>query len=467
EKFASLTGRHYRPFEYYGHAEAERIVIIMGSGYETVQVVVSDLNRKGEKIGVVLVRLYRPFSLDYLLEVLPDTTQSIAVLDRTKEPGAVGEPLFTDVIAALVKANTAGEISIMPKVIGGRYGLSSKEFTPAMVKAVFDNLTKEQPVHPFTVGIQDDVNHTSLSYDISYHTDNENWTQAMFYGLGADGTVGANKNSIKIIGENTPLGAQGYFVYDSKKSGARTVSHLRFGPEAIKAPYLIRSANFIACHQFSFLEKVDVLANAGEGAVFLLNSAHSIDQVWDFLPFNVQKKIVDLKMRFFVIDANKVAQLTGMAGRINTIMQTCFFAISGVLPKEEAIYQIKKAIEKTYFKKGRAVIEKNFQAVDSTLENLFEVGTKNQFAEATLEPGQNQWSKAPRFVFDVLLKMMEGKGDELPVSALPVDGTYPSGTTKWEKRRISDQVALWNPQLCIQCGNCSFVCPHAVIRSKF
>lgn len=467
EKFASLTGRHYRPFEYYGHAEADRIVIIMGSGFETVQAVVSDLNRKGEKIGVVLVRLYRPFSLEYLLEVLPDSTQSIAVLDRTKEPGAVGEPLFTDVIAALVKAYAAGEISSMPKVIGGRYGLSSKEFTPAMVKAVFDNLAKEKPVHPFTVGILDDVNHTSLTYDNSYHTDNENWTQAMFYGLGADGTVGANKNSIKIIGENTPLGAQGYFVYDSKKSGARTVSHLRFGPEAIKAPYLIRSANFIACHQFSFLEKVDVLANAGEGAVFLLNSAHAKDQVWDYLPFSVQKKIVDLKMRFFVIDANKVAQLTGMAGRINTIMQTCFFAISGVLPKDEAIYQIKKAIEKTYFKKGKAVIEKNFQAVDSTLENLFEVGAKNQFSESAVEPIQNQWSKAPSFVTDVLLKMMEGKGDELPVSALPIDGTYPSGTTKWEKRRISDQVALWNPQLCIQCGNCSFVCPHAVIRSKF
>ncbi len=467
EEFGAFTGRHYRPFEYYGHAEADRIVIIMGSGYETVQSVVADLNRKGEKLGVVLVRLFRPFSLEYLLQVLPDTVQSIAVLDRTKEPGAVGEPLFTDVVAALLKAYTSGDISSMPKIIGGRYGLSSKEFTPAMVKAVFDNLLKPHPVHPFTVGINDDVNHTSLDYDNAYHTDNAGWTQAMFYGLGADGTVGANKNSIKIIGENTSLGAQGYFVYDSKKSGARTVSHLRFGPESIKAPYLIRSANFIACHQFSFLEKVDVLSNAGQNAVFLLNTIYDKDQVWEYLPQVVQKKIVDLQMRFFVIDANKVAQLTGMAGRINTIMQTCFFAISGVLPKDEAIYQIKKAIEKTYFKKGKAVIEKNFKAVDSTLENLFEVGTIGKLATNNNAIRENRWDKAPGFVSEVLYKMMEGKGDDIPVSAMPVDGTYPSATTKWEKRRISDQIASWNPEICIQCGNCSFVCPHAVIRSKF
>lgn len=467
DQFGALTGRWYKPFEYYGHAEPERIIVIMGSGYETVQAAVSDLNRKGEKVGVVLVRLFRPFSAEHLLEILPSSVFSIAVLDRTKESGATGEPLYTDIVSAFMKAYASGDVDYLPKIIGGRYGLSSKEFTPSMVNAVFANLAKPSPKNPFTIGILDDVTHLSLEYDVNEHCDDPQWTQAMFYGLGADGTVGANKNSIKIIGENTSLFAQGYFVYDSKKSGARTVSHLRFGPNAIKAPYLIHTAGFIACHQFGFLEKVDVLGNAAKGAIFLLNSVYDKDEVWEKLPFTVQKKIVDLNMRFFVIDANKVAQITGMAGRINTIMQTCFFAISGVLPREEAIAQIKKSIEKSYYKKGKAVIEKNFQAVDMTLENLFEVGTVGQSISDPVIKTNDYLTKAPSFVSNVLWKMMQGNGDSLPVSAMPNDGTYPSGTTKWEKRRISEQVAQWNPDICIQCGNCSFVCPHAVIRSKF
>ncbi|MBK7789551.1 MAG: pyruvate:ferredoxin (flavodoxin) oxidoreductase [Saprospiraceae bacterium] len=467
DQFGELTGRWYKPFEYYGHAEPDRIIVIMGSGFETVQTAVSNLNRKGEKVGVVLVRLFRPFSAEHLLEILPSSAYSIAVLDRTKECGATGEPLYTDIVSAFMKAFSNGDIESLPKIIGGRYGLSSKEFTPAMVNAVFANLAKPTPKNPFTIGIFDDVTHLSLDFNANEHCDDPQWTQAMFYGLGADGTVGANKNSIKIIGENTSLYAQGYFVYDSKKSGARTVSHLRFGPNTIKAPYLIHTAGFIACHQFGFLEKVDVLGNAAKGAIFLLNSVYDKDEVWENLPFDIQKKIVDLNMRFFVIDANKVAQITGMAGRINTIMQTCFFAISGVLPREEAIAQIKKSIEKTYYKKGKAIIEKNFQAVDMTLENLFEVGTVGQTLSDPVIKTNDYLKKAPSFVTNVLWKMMEGNGDSLPVSVMPNDGTYPSGTTKWEKRRISEQVAKWNPSICIQCGNCSFVCPHAVIRSKF
>ena len=466
DKFARLTGRAYKPFDYHGDPNAERVIVIMGSGSETVAETAAFLNANGEKTGVLQVRLFRPFSVDYLIKALPATAKAIAVLDRTKESGASGEPLYQDILTGLVEAFNQQKIAFLPRVIGGRYGLSSKEFTPAMVKAVFDELKKDKTKNHFTIGINDDVTHMSLDYDASFALDESGWNQSLFYGLGADGTVGANKNSIKIIGENTDLFAQGYFVYDSKKSGARTVSHLRFGPSPIKAPYLIGQANFIACHQFNFLEKVDMLTLARQGATFLLNSPFTKEEVWDNLPLIVQETILKKNIKVYTIDANQVAQDTGMAGRINTIMQTCFFAISGVLPKDEAITHIKKAIEKTYFKKGKAVIDQNFKAVDQTLANLFEVTIPKK---ATARESMNLVvsHRAPDFVKEVVARMMEGRGDELPVSAMPVDGTYPSGTTKWEKRNISDMIATWEPDICIQCGNCSFVCPHAVIRAKF
>ena len=466
DKFHKLTGRAYQPFEYYGDRYADRIIIIMGSGSETAAETAAFLNAQGENTGVIQVRLFRPFSLEYLLKVLPKSVQSIAVLDRTKESGASGEPLYQDVLTTLVEAFNQGKIKTLPRIIGGRFGLSSKEFTPAMAKAVFDELKKINAKNHFTIGIRDDVTHQSLAYDPTFMLDESGWTQALFYGLGADGTVGANKNSIKIIGENTDLFAQGYFVYDSKKSGARTVSHLRFGPGPIKAPYLIGQANFIACHQFNFLEKVDMLTLAKNGATFLINSPYSKEKIWDNLPLIVQETILAKNLRVFTIDADQVAQATGMAGRINTIMQTCFFAISGVLPKEEAIKHIKKAIEKTYFKKGKAVIEQNFKAVDQTLEHLFEISIPKS-ASAKSRPNLVVSDKAPAFVKEVIARMMADRGDDIPVSAMPVDGTYPSGTTKWEKRNISDMIATWEPDICIQCGNCSFVCPHAVIRAKF
>ncbi len=466
DKFKDLTGRAYRPFDYYGHPEADRAIIIMGSGSETAAETSAWLNAAGEKTGVIQVRLFRPFAVRYLLDVLPKTVKSNAVLDRTKESGASGEPLYQDVLTALVEAYHEGQVPALPRVIGGRYGLSSKEFTPAMVRAVYGELKKDKTKNHFTIGILDDVTHLSLPYDPAFTLDESGWNQALFYGLGADGTVGANKNSIKIIGENTNLFAQGYFVYDSKKSGARTVSHLRFGPKAIRAPYLINQANFIACHQFNFLEKVDMLTLASPGATFLINSPYPKENVWDQLPLIVQETILRKKIRLYTIDADQVAEETGMAGRINTIMQTCFFAISGVLPKEEAISHIKKAIEKTYFKKGKAVIEQNFNAVDQTLAHLFEVTIPSK-TTALKQNGMIVSEKAPGFVKEVVARMMEGRGDELPVSVMPPDGTYPSGTTKWEKRNISDMVATWEPDICIQCGNCSFVCPHAVIRAKF
>ncbi len=466
KKFNDLTGRTYLPFDYHGDPAADRVIIIMGSGTETVAETSDFINVTGDKTGVVQVRLFRPFSLNYLLNVLPASVKTIAVLDRTKESGASGEPLYQDVLTSLVEAFNLGKISSLPRVIGGRYGLSSKEFTPAMAKAVFDELKKQTPKNHFTIGINDDVTHTSLDYNASFTLDESGWTQALFYGLGADGTVGANKNSIKIIGENTDLFAQGYFVYDSKKSGAQTVSHLRFGPRPIKAPYLIGHADFIGCHQFNFLEKVDMLSHAKKGATFLLNSTFPPEVLWDKLPLDVQHFILEKKIRLYTIDADKVALATGMGGRINTIMQTCFFAISGVLPRDEAITHIKKSIEKTYFKKGKAVIEKNFLAVDQTLQHLTEV-TIPAKTTALYRGIPVVSDKAPAFVQDVIGKMMSGHGDDIPVSAMPVDGTYPSGTTKWEKRNISDMIAIWRPDLCIQCGNCSFVCPHAVIRAKF
>jgi pyruvate-ferredoxin/flavodoxin oxidoreductase len=466
DKFAKLTGRQYRIAEYFGAPDAEKVIILMGSGGETAQETAFELNRKGEKTGVLQIRLYRPFPVDEVLAALPATTKAIAVLDRTKEPGASGEPLYQDIATALVEGFATGKIAHMPRITGGRYGLSSKEFTPAMVKAVFDEIGKPQPKNHFTIGINDDVSHSSLEYDPSFNLDAPEWTQALFFGLGADGTVGANKNSIKIIGENTKLHAQGYFVYDSKKSGAQTVSHLRFGANPIRAPYLIRQADFIACHQFNFIEKVNLLAHAKQGATFLLNSPFGAEAVWDQLPRTVQQTIIEKGIRVYVIDATSVARDTGMSGRINTIMQTCFFAISGVLPREEAIEQIKHTIEKTYYKKGKAVIAQNFKAVDETLNHLHQVAIPTASGSTKALPLVVP-AEAPDFIRNVTGMMLGGHGDDLPVSMMPVDGTYPSGTTKWEKRNISDLVPIWEPDLCIQCGNCSFVCPHSVIRAKY
>ncbi|MGN6247239.1 MAG: pyruvate:ferredoxin (flavodoxin) oxidoreductase [Ginsengibacter sp.] len=464
--FAKMTGRKYDLFQYTGDPNAERVIMIMGSAGETVTETVKALNKSGEKTGVIQIRLYRPFSLQHFLAALPASTKSIAVLDRTKEAGASGEPIYQDVLSSLVEAFQKGKLINIPKIIGGRYGLSSKEFTPAMVKAVFDELRKDLPKNNFTIGINDDVTHTSIEFDPSFTLDESEWRQGLFFGLGADGTVGANKNTIKIIGENTDLFAQGYFVYDSKKSGARTVSHLRFGPNPIRAPYLITKADFIACHQFNFVEKVEMLDFAKEGATFLLNSPYNKDEVWDKLPGQVQRAIIDKKLKFFVIDATSVARDTGMGTRINTIMQTCYFALSGVLPREDAIKQIKKAIEKTYFKKGQNVIDKNFKAVDSTLEHLYEVHYPEKVT-AGIHELLNLPEDVPDFVKSVTSVMMADHGNELPVSVMPVDGTYPSGTTQYEKRNVSDLVASWEPDLCIQCGNCAYVCPHSVIRSKF
>jgi len=465
DRFTVLTGRRYQLFEYFGAPDADRVIVLMGSGAQTAMETCRHLMQSGEKTGVLQVRLFRPFSLLHLIEALPKSVRKIAVLDRCKEPGAAGEPLYQDIVTSLVEALNQGLLSAMPLVVGGRYGLSSKEFTPGMVKGIFDELNKEKPKNHFTIGINDDVSHTSLAYE-EFDLEDPSMTQALFFALGADGTVGANKNSIKIIGENTDLHAQGYFVYDSKKSGSQTVSHLRFGKNAIKAPYLIREADFLACHKFNFVQKTDMLRFAKPGATFLLNSPFDKDEIWAQLPGTVQTAILDKNIRFFVIDASKVAAEVGMGSRINTIMQVCFFALSGVLPKEEAIEAIKHAIKKTYSKKGEAVVKQNFQAVDATLLHLHEVTDKpftgNQSDFPAVVPAE-----APEFVRDVTAAMMNGRGDELPVSAMPVDGTYPSGTTKWEKRNISDLIPIWEPDICIQCGNCSFVCPHSVIRSKF
>ncbi|HEX4877558.1 MAG TPA: pyruvate:ferredoxin (flavodoxin) oxidoreductase [Chitinophagaceae bacterium] len=464
--FEKLTGRKYELFEYTGAADAEYVTVLMGSGAETVEETVKALNKAGAKTGVIVIRLFRPFSLEHFIKALPASVKAIAVLDRTKESGAAGEPMYQDVLATLVEALQQGKIKSLPKIVGGRYGLSSKEFTPAMVKAVYDELKKENPKNGFTVGINDDVTFTSLTYDPSYKLDESEWRQGLFFGLGADGTVGANKNTIKIIGENTDLYAQGYFVYDSKKSGARTVSHLRFGPKPIRAPYLISKADFIACHQFNFVEKVEMLEFASEGATFLLNSPYAKEEVWDKLPGQVQQQLIDKKIKLYVIDATTVARETGMSGRINTIMQTCYFALSGVLPREEAIKEIKKAIEKTYYKKGQKVIDQNFKAVDATLAHLYEVAIPEKVSAKHVDL-LTVSDKAPEFVKEVTAMMMAGHGDDIPVSKMTVDGSYPSGTTQWEKRNISDLVPVWEPNVCIQCGNCAYVCPHSVIRAKF
>ncbi|HEY6005991.1 MAG TPA: pyruvate:ferredoxin (flavodoxin) oxidoreductase [Anaeromyxobacter sp.] len=467
EEFAKLTGRRYKLYEYYGHPEAQRVIVAMGSACETAQETVDALAAKGEKVGLVKVRLYRPFDLGAFMTALPRSVHHIAVLDRTKEPGALGEPLYQDVVTALRESEQAhiDRFHHQLTVIGGRYGLSSKEFTPAMVKAVYDELGKPRPKRHFTVGINDDVTHTSLKWDLAFDTEPKDVVRALFYGLGADGTVGANKNSIKIIGEDTPNFAQGYFVYDSKKSGSVTISHLRFGPRPIHSAYLIQKANFVACHQFNFVEKYDMLEAAVPGATFLINSPFGPDDLWDRLPREMQQQILDKKLKVYTIDAYKVAKDTGMGVRINTIMQTCFFAISGVLPRDEAIGHIKKTIEKTYSRKGAEVVKKNFAAVDHTLAHLTEVKTAGRKVTGTPMPPTVSES-APEFVKRVTALMLAGKGDLLPVSAFPVDGTWPTGTSKWEKRSIALEIPAWQPSLCIQCNKCALICPHAAIRPK-
>lgn len=463
DQFAARVGRQYHLFDYVGAPDAERVIVIMGSGAEVAQETVEYLNARGEKVGVLKTHLFRPFSVSHFLKALPVSVKRLAVLDRTKEPGSAGEPLYQDVVTALMES--ADGTRPLPRVIGGRYGLASKEFTPAMVKGIFDELNKPNSKNHFTIGIHDDVSHTSLDFDPNFSTEDPATTRAIFYGLGADGTVGANKNSIKIIGDETALYAQGYFVYDSKKSGSTTTSHLRFGPKPIHSSYLIRSANFVACHQFNFLERFEMLHVAEPGATFLLNSPFGPDQVWERLPRSAQQTILAKQLKFYVIDAYKVARETGMGGRINTVMQTCFFAISGVLPRAEALAAIKHSIEKTYGKRGKVVVEKNFAAVDATLAQLYEVALPTRVTSAfDLRPPVA--AGAPAFVQNVTAEIIAGRGDLLPVSALPVDGTYPSGTAQWEKRNIALEIPVWDEKICIQCGKCVFVCPHAVIRAK-
>jgi pyruvate-ferredoxin/flavodoxin oxidoreductase len=469
DKFAKLVGRTYHIFDYFGAPDATEVIIVMGSGAEVCEETAKFLNKQGRKVGVVNVRLYRPFSVEHFIKALPATVKTIAVLDRTKEPGSIGEPLYTDVIAAINESLVKGiaPFKVSPRVIGGRYGLASKEFTPAMAKAVFDELAKSSPKDHFTVGIKDDVTHLSLDFDPHFSIAAETTKRCVFWGLGSDGTVGANKNSIKIIGEETDFNAQGYFYYDSKKSGSVTISHLRFGPDPIRAPYLIGpgDAQFVACHNFSFLEWLDVLKYAAPNGIFLLNSLYGPEEVWDHLPREAQKDIIEKKLKFYVIDGYEVAAKTGMGRRVNTIMQTAFFAISNVLPREEAIEQIKKSIKKSYSKRGEAVVKQNFDAVDHTLANLHEVKVPSTVT-STFSRRAPVSKDAPEFVRDVEGPMMVFEGDDLPVSAFPVDGTYPTGTTKYEKRNLALEIPVWDPSLCIQCAKCAFVCPHAVIRAK-
>lgn len=466
DDFARLTGRHYHPFDYHGAPNAERVVVLMTSGAETMRETAVELCKKGEKVGVVTVRLYRPFSRDDFLAALPESCRALAVLDRTKEPGATGEPLYLDVVAALCDAFSRGTRQSMPRVIGGRYGLSSKDFDPAQAKAVFDELKKSDPKNGFTVGIIDDVGLTSLDVDQNYTIEPDEIVRAVFYGLGSDGTVSANKNSVKIITKNTGLYAQGYFVYDSHKSGAETVSHLRFGPKPIHAPYLIRSANFVACHQFHFLQRKDVLRLAAPGADFLLNSPFGPDEVWDHLPGSVQHQIIDKKLKLFVIDATKVARAAGLTTRTNTVLQTCFFAITGVLPPTEAILHIKEQIRNAYGKKGPKIVAQNFEAVEGALAQLHQMRVPTTIS-SSFERRPTVPAYASEFVRNVTAKMMDGLGDEIPVSEMPADGTFPSGTAAWEKRNIAEEVPVWQPDICVQCGQCSFVCPHSVIRAKY
>jgi len=465
DRFAERTGRAYKLFDYWGDPEAERVIVLMGSGVETARETVEYLAARGEKVGAIAVRLYRPFPVESFVASLPKTVKSIAALDRTKEPGAA-DPLYLDIISALRDADDEGTLPFaMPKVVAGRYGLSSKEFTPSMIKSVFDELAKDKPKRRFTIGIVDDVTHQSLPWDPEWDIEPDDVVRAVFWGLGADGTVGANKNSIKIIGEETDHSVQGYFVYDSKKSGAVTVSHLRFGPRPIRSTYLIRKASFVACHQFVFLEKLDVLEYAKEGAVFLLNSPYPAAEVWDQIPFEIQQQIIDKKLKFYVIDGTKVAIEAGMGGRVNTIMQTAFFALSGVLPREEAIEKIKTSIKKTYGRKGEEVVRRNWDAVDMALGHLEEVEVPAKATSATHQAPIVP-DAAPDFVKKVSGVMLAGKGDLLPVSAFPIDGTWPTATAQWEKRNIALEIPIWDENICIQCNKCAMVCPHAAIRAK-
>ena len=466
DKFAKISGRQYHIVEYYGAADAEQVIVIMGSGAETVQETIDYLNAQGQKLGVLKVHLYRPFPVKAFVAALPKSAKVVSVLDRTKESGATGEPLYLDVVATLAQAAAAGEIS-MPKILGGRYGLSSKEFTPGMVKAVFDNAVSANPVNGFSVGVNDDVTHKSLAYDDSIDTEGKDVVRAVFFGLGADGTVGANKNSIKIIAEDAGKYGQGYFVYDSRKSGSMTTSHLRFSDNPIKSAYLINKADFVACHQFQFMNKVDILGIAKPGATFLLNAPYDANEVWNHLTYEVQKQIIDKKLKFYTINAVEVARETGMGQRINTIMQACFFAISNILPREQAIAEIKNAIKKTYSKKGDAIVQKNFAAVDASLAHMHEVVIPAE-PTSTLHTALPVPADAPEFIQKVTGEIIAGRGEQLPVSAFAdvVDGTWPTGTTQYEKRCIATEIPVWDPETCIQCGKCSIVCPHGVIRMK-
>ena len=466
DKFAKISGRQYHVVDYYGAADAEQVIVIMGSGAETVQETIDYLNAQGSKLGVMKVHLYRPFPTKSFLKALPKSAKIVSVLDRTKESGATGEPLYLDVVATLAQAAAQGEIS-MPKVLGGRYGLSSKEFTPGMVKAVYDNGFANEPINGFSVGVIDDVTHKSLPFDDSIDTEGKDVVRAVFFGLGADGTVGANKNSIKIIAEDAGKYGQGYFVYDSRKSGSMTTSHLRFSDNPIKSAYLINKADFVACHQFQFMSKVDILGIAKEGATFLLNAPYSADEVWNHLTYEVQKQIIDKKLKFYTINAVEVARETGMGQRINTIMQACFFAISNILPREQAIAEIKNAIKKTYSKKGDAIVQKNFEAVDASLAHMHEVKVPAE-PTSSLHTDLPVPADAPEFIQKVTGEIIAGRGEQLPVSAFEdvVDGTWPTATTQYEKRRIATEIPVWDPETCIQCGKCSIVCPHGVIRMK-
>jgi len=468
DQLAAMTGRQYKLFEYVGAEDAEQVILLMGSSIGAAQEAVEHLAAEGKKVGLIKVRLFRPFSKAHLLAALPVTVKTLGVLDRCKEPGSNGEPLYLDVVTALAEAVAEGSMATMPRVVGGRYGLSSKEFTPAMVKSVFDELAKDQPKNKFTVGIIDDVSHSSLDWEPGFKPQvTEGVTECVFYGLGSDGTVSANKNSIKIIAEETPNFGQGYFEYDSKKAGAVTISHLRFGPNPINSTYLIGDgeASFVACHQPTFLTRYDMLAKAKEGATFLLNSPSPADRVWDDLPKSMQQQIIDKGLKFYVVDAYDIAEKTGMGRRINTIMQTCFFAISGILPKDEAIAKIKDAVKKTYGKKGQRLLDRNYAAIDATLEGLHQVQVPSA-ANSAFERPPVVPANAPDFVQRVTATLIANQGNSLPVSLMPADGTWPTGTTRYEKRNIALELPQWEDDICTQCGKCPLVCPHAAIRSK-
>ncbi len=467
DKFAKIVGRHYHLFDYVGAKDAEKVIVLMGSAADTTHETVEYLAAKGEKVGLLKVRLFQPFSTKDFIAALPKTTTKIAVLDRTKEPGSIGEPLYLNIRTAVGEAMGKGEAPFKgyPVIVGGRYGLGSKDFTPAMVKAVFDNLDVDKPKYEFTVGIIEDVTNTSLDVDESFAISDEGYFSGLFYGLGSDGTVGANHNSIKIIGEQTDNYAQAYFVYDSKKAGGVTVSHLRFGKKVIQRPYLISKADFVACHKPTFLEQFDMLTPAREGASFLLTSSHGPDEVWDTLPQEVQKQIIDKKLKFYVIDAISIAQELGLGGRINVIMQTAFFKISNIIPLDTAVGAIKDAIKRSYGKKGEKVVEMNNAAVDAALDKIYEVKVPGKVT-SKIKMRQLVPDDAPDFVKNVTAELMGFHGDKLPVSKMPDDGKFPLGTTKFEKRNVAVNIPAWEPDVCIQCGTCSFVCPHAAIRIK-